>query len=113
VARRVRAGQSVAITPDGPRGPRQRVQPGVILAAQLTGAPIIPVVAGCTRAWWPGSWDRFCVPKPFSRVVVVYGVPRHVPRELEDAELRRYMEALEQDLNALTEQVDRDGGPDR
>jgi lysophospholipid acyltransferase (LPLAT)-like uncharacterized protein len=113
VARRVRAGQSVAITPDGPRGPRQRVQPGVVLAAQLTGAPIIPVVAGCTRAWWPGGWDRFCVPKPFSRVVVVYGVPRHVPRELEDAELRRYMEALEQELNALTEQVDRDGGPDR
>jgi lysophospholipid acyltransferase (LPLAT)-like uncharacterized protein len=113
VARRIRAGQSVAITPDGPRGPRQRVQPGVVLAAQLTGAPIIPVVAGCSRAWWPGGWDRFCVPKPFSRVVVVYGEPRHVARELGESELRRHMEALEREMNELTEQVDRDGGPDQ
>jgi lysophospholipid acyltransferase (LPLAT)-like uncharacterized protein len=113
VARRIRAGQSVAITPDGPRGPRQRVQPGVVLAAQLTGAPIIPVIAGCSRAWWPGGWDRFCVPKPFSQVVVVYGEPRHVPRELEESDLRRHMEALEREMNELTEQVDGDGGPGR
>jgi lysophospholipid acyltransferase (LPLAT)-like uncharacterized protein len=113
VARRIRGGQSVAITPDGPRGPRQRVQPGVVLAAQLTGAPILPVVAGCGRAWWPGGWDRFCIPKPFSRVVVVYGEPRHVPRELGELDLRRHMDELEQEMNELTERVDRDGGPDR
>jgi lysophospholipid acyltransferase (LPLAT)-like uncharacterized protein len=113
VARRIRGGQSVAITPDGPRGPRQRVQPGVVLAAQLTGAAILPVVAGCSRAGWPGGWDRFCIPKPFSRVVVVYGEPRHVPRELGESDLRRHMDELEQEMNELTERVDRDGGPDR
>jgi lysophospholipid acyltransferase (LPLAT)-like uncharacterized protein len=113
VVRRVRAGQSMAITPDGPRGPRQKVQPGVIIAAQLTGAPILPVVAGCSRAWWPGGWDRFCVPKPFSRVLVLYGEPRFVPRTAAEDEIREYAAQLERDMNALIEQVDRDGGPDR
>lgn len=113
VVRRVRAGQSVAITPDGPRGPRQRVQIGILVAAQLTGAPILPVAAGCSRAWWPGGWDRFCVPKPFSRVVVAYGEPRTVPRECSEAELGRHAERLEREMNALIERVDRDGGPRR
>lgn len=113
VVRRVRAGQSIAITPDGPRGPRQQVQPGVIVAAQLTGVPIIPIVAGCTRAWWPGGWDRFCIPKPFSRVMVVYGEPRRVPREAGEGELQALRTELERDLNVMMEQVDRDGGPDR
>lgn len=113
VVRRVRAGQSIAITPDGPRGPRQQVQPGVIVAAQLTGVPIIPIVAGCTRAWWPGGWDRFCIPKPFSRVMVVYGEPRRVPREAGEGELQALRTELERDLNVMIEEVDRDGGPDR
>jgi lysophospholipid acyltransferase (LPLAT)-like uncharacterized protein len=113
VVRRVRAGQSMAITPDGPRGPRQKVQSGVIIAAQLTGAPILPVVAGCSRAWWPGGWDRFCVPKPFSRVLVLYGEPRFVPRTADEDEIREHAAQLEREMNALIEQVDRDGGPDR
>jgi lysophospholipid acyltransferase (LPLAT)-like uncharacterized protein len=106
VSRQIRAGNSVAITPDGPRGPRQRLQPGVILAAKLTGAPILPVVAGCNRAWWPGSWDRFCIPKPFAEVVVLYGEPRYVPRDADDAELARHAAALERELNGMIERVD-------
>ncbi len=111
VVRRVRSGQSVALTPDGPRGPRQKVQPGVVRAAQLAGVPILPVTAGCNRAWWPGSWDRLCIPKPFSRVLVVYGSPRHVPRDLSDSEFRRHVLELEAEMNRLTERADRDGGP--
>jgi lysophospholipid acyltransferase (LPLAT)-like uncharacterized protein len=113
VVRRVRAGQSIAITPDGPRGPRQKLQPGILRAAQLSGAPILPVAAGCSRAWWPGGWDRFCVPKPFSEVRLIYGEPRHVPRELDDSGFRRLLLELEREMNALTEQVDGDGGPGR
>jgi lysophospholipid acyltransferase (LPLAT)-like uncharacterized protein len=113
VVRRLRSGQSVAVTPDGPRGPRQKLQPGVIRAAQLAGVPVMPVVAGCSRAWWPGSWDRFCIPKPFSRVVVVYGRPRHVPRTASEDEFNRHVRDLEREMNELTEQVDRDGGPTR
>ena len=108
-----RAGHSLAITPDGPRGPRQSLQPGVITLAQLSGLPIIPIVAGCDRAWWPGSWDRFCIPKPFARVHIVYGKPRFVDRDATPAELERFARELERDLNALTAEVDRDGGPNR
>lgn len=108
-----RAGHSLAITPDGPRGPRQELQPGVITAAQLTGLPIIPLAGGCTRAWWPGSWDRFCVPKPFARVTVQYGTPRYVDRNASTAELDRHARELEAELNAMIAELDRNGGPDR
>ena len=113
LVKRARAGQSLAITPDGPRGPRQQLQPGVITAAQLSGLPIIPLAGGASRAWWPGSWDRFCVPKPFARVRVLYGDPRYVPREADEAELRRHAAELEAEMNAMIEEADQDGGPDR
>lgn len=108
-----RAGESLAITPDGPRGPRQRLQPGVITAAQLTGLPIIPLACGASRAWWPGGWDRFCVPKPFARVEVVYGEPRRVSRDASEEELRRHARELETEMNAMIEEADRHGGPRR
>ncbi len=108
-----RAGESLAITPDGPRGPRQRLQPGVITAAQLTGLPIIPLACGASRAWWPGGWDRFCVPKPFARVRVMYGEPRWVDRAASEDELRRHARELEAEMNAMIEEADGDGGPRR
>lgn len=113
LVRWARKGWSLAITPDGPRGPRQELQPGVITAAQLTGLPIIPLSAGASRAWWPGSWDRFCVPKPFARVRVLYGHPRHVARDAGEEERRRQRAELEAELNDMTREVDRHGGPDR
>jgi lysophospholipid acyltransferase (LPLAT)-like uncharacterized protein len=113
IVQRSQGGQSIAITPDGPRGPRQKVQPGVILAAKLAGAAILPVAAGCNRAWWPGGWDRFCIPKPFSRVVVAYGEPLHVPADASDEALERVALELERAMNELIDQVDHDGGPDR
>lgn len=108
-----RAGRSLAITPDGPRGPRQELQPGVITASQLSGVPIVPLAGGCTRAWWPGSWDRFCIPKPFSTVTVMYGEPRTVARDASEGELARHARELETELNAMIEELDRNGGPDR
>lgn len=108
-----RDGHSLAITPDGPRGPRQKLQPGVITAARLTGLPIVPLAGGCSRAWWPGSWDRFCVPKPFATVTVEYGEPRFVDRRAGPTELERHARELEAELNGMIRELDRDGGPDR
>ena len=108
-----RKGHSLAITPDGPRGPRQQLQPGVITVAQMTGLPIIPLAGGCTRAWWPGSWDRFLVPKPFSRVTVLYGEPRFVARDATPDEQATHARELEAEMNALIRTVDADGGPNR
>lgn len=113
LVRRARDGWSLALTPDGPRGPRQKLQPGIITVAQLTGLPILPLAGGCQHAWWPGSWDRFCVPKPFSAVRVLYGEPQWVPRDADETAVAGHARALEAQLNAMTEEVDRDGGPDR
>ena len=108
-----REGKTLAITPDGPRGPRQELQAGVITLAQLSGLPIVPLAAGCSRAWWPGSWDRFCIPKPFSKVTVMYGEPRSVAREATEAEVEAHARELEAELNRMIEELDVDGGPDR
>lgn len=102
--RALRAGRSVAITPDGPRGPRERLKPGVIQLAQLTGAPLVPVAAGASRAWWFVSWDRFLVPRPFARVNVAYADPVFVPRDA--ADVSGAMASVESALSGLMSHVD-------
>jgi lysophospholipid acyltransferase (LPLAT)-like uncharacterized protein len=77
----LREGKRTAITPDGPRGPRRRAQPGMIGVARLTGRPIVALGIAVDRAWRLGSWDRFVIPKPFARVCYAYGEPIYVPRE--------------------------------
>jgi lysophospholipid acyltransferase (LPLAT)-like uncharacterized protein len=72
LVRELRAGNDVAVTPDGPRGPAGRVAPGALVAAQRAGAPVVAVGVGATRAWRLRSWDRFMIPKPFARVTVAY-----------------------------------------
>jgi len=76
--RELRAGRSVAFTPDGPRGPRRELKPGVIAAAQRGNAIVIPVHAESDLAWRLHSWDRFMIPRPFARVRVTYGIPFEV-----------------------------------
>ena len=110
LVRHVRAGRSICITPDGPRGPREQVKPGALLVAQLTGQPLIPAAAGTDRAWWFGKWDRFLVPKPFARIRVAYGPPLHVPREGGAAALEEAAHSLQQSLDRLTQLVDAGDG---
>lgn len=100
----VRAGRSVAVTPDGPRGPREKLKPGVIQLAQLTGAPLVPLAAAASRSWWFVSWDRFLVPQPFSRLHVAYGDPIFVPRDTTDtAALTAHVEGVLGDLMTRVE----------
>jgi lysophospholipid acyltransferase (LPLAT)-like uncharacterized protein len=104
--RMVRSGRSLAITPDGPRGPFQRMKPGPILAAQLAGVPIVPVTAGTRRAWWIRSWDRMLVPRPFAEVSVAYGRSIAIPRQAGAGEVERLTRLVEEELNRLTRLVD-------
>lgn len=73
--RELRDGSVVAFTPDGPRGPRREMKPGVVAAAQRAGVRILPIHAEANRAWRFRSWDRFMLPKPFARVRIAYGEP--------------------------------------
>ena len=79
-------GCDIAITPDGPRGPRYSFGPGAISLAQLTAAPIAPVHAKFTRCLRLQTWDGFIIPLPFSKVSVTVDDPIHLPRELNDEE---------------------------
>ena len=71
--RELQAARAVAFTPDGPRGPRRELKPGVVMAAQRGGAVVIPIHAEADRAWRLHSWDRFMIPKPLARVQITYG----------------------------------------
>lgn len=101
-------GHSIAITPDGPRGPRQKLKPGALLVAQRTGLPVVPAVAAASRAWWFEGWDRFLVPQPFSRVQIAYGEPVAVPRGLDEAGIDTLAHRLENSLNEMQDRLDRE-----
>ena len=105
--RLVAAGSSVAITPDGPRGPRMRAQDGAIGLARMAGVPIVPVSYSTERRRLLKSWDRFLLVLPFGRGVIVWGDPIAVPGDA-DAEAREAARRqLEDSLNALTGEADR------
>lgn len=111
MADRVSAGHDVAITPDGPRGPRYQVQQGVIILAQRTGMPIVPVANSASFRKTLSSWDRYIIPLPFSRVAILHGEPISVPRQLTPEEMESTRARLENDLQALTRQADELMGP--
>jgi lysophospholipid acyltransferase (LPLAT)-like uncharacterized protein len=71
----LRRGADVAITPDGPRGPRHSVAPGALVVAYRARAMLVPIVAHVDRAWRLRSWDAFEIPKPFAKVTILYGPP--------------------------------------
>jgi hypothetical protein len=95
-------GYDLAITPDGPRGPRYVVQPGVMSLAQLTGRSIVPFGFYARRKIQLKSWDAFQIPLPFSRCDLRMGESIHVPREATDAQREEIRLQLEQALKDLS-----------
>jgi lysophospholipid acyltransferase (LPLAT)-like uncharacterized protein len=91
-------GYDLAITPDGPRGPRYVVQEGAVALAQLTGLPIIPVA--CHTRWkiCAKSWDRFQIPLPFARCAVVFSAPIRIERDASDSQREALRLELEKRL---------------
>ncbi len=106
LVRVLRRGGVAAVTPDGPRGPARIPKPGVAAAAQLTGAPVVPVATAASRGWRLHSWDRFLVPRPFARVAIAYGDPLIIKTNAGDpstaaASLARAMGALAEEARSL------------
>ncbi len=97
---------SPAITPDGPRGPRYQFKPGAILLAQMSGRPIVPMAYAASRAWRI-KWDRFVIPKPFARIAIAIGPPRHVPRTLDARGLAALQEQMAAELKRTYESAQR------
>lgn len=103
---KVRKGYPIAITPDGPRGPRFVVQPGSIYLSQKTRLPIIPTTVGLSRYWKLPSWDEFRIPKPFSRAIMIYGDPIHIPPKLTAEETEHYRLLVEKTMKEMAEKAD-------
>ena len=72
------SGRDVVITPDGPRGPAYELGPGIVFLAQKSGASVLPMNLEYSRFWRLGSWDRFIIPRPFSKVRVLISRPLRV-----------------------------------
>lgn len=107
MARLGRAGSELAITPDGPRGPRRVVQVGGLIIAQRGRIPVIPAALAAHPVKRLDSWDRFAIPRPFARVVVGYGEPLWIPGEIKPAELEHeWIPRLAHAMATLQEKLD-------
>lgn len=96
LVRLVRTGRDIAITPDGPRGPKYSLGPGVVLLAQNTSARIIPVHARFQRCIRMKTWDAFIIPLPFSTVSVTIAEPLEIPEQLSAEEFEAARKKLEE-----------------
>lgn len=106
LVRALRAGHSVVVVPDGPRGPHEVLKAGVVVLAKLTGAPVVPAALGASSEWQARSWDEFRIPKPFARCVARFGEPIAVPRDGDAAGEETARKEIEAALRAVTWQVD-------
>ena len=94
------------LTPDGPQGPRRTMSAGPIFLASKLDLPLVCVGYGYDRPWRMRSWDRFAVPRPFSRARAVFGPPLRIPSRLDRDELENYRRFFENLLNWLTEEAE-------
>ncbi len=99
-----------AVTPDGPRGPRYVLQAGAAWLASRTGLPVVPLGIAAERAWYLKTWDRYCIPKPFSRVHLVFGDPLEIPAELSREELEASRASVQDALLRTSQQAAKEAG---
>ncbi len=97
-----------ACTPvDGPRGPVNEVKPGMVYLAKRTGAPVLPVAASARPAFiFNRAWDKFMLPIPFSRGVILYGKPLYFDQDLDDEAVERDRAALQEAMLDLYAEAD-------
>ena len=100
----------LGLAPDGPQGPRRRVQMGAIFLGAQTGLPIVPFGVGYTRAWRARSWDRFALPWPGTRITVVVAHEVRVPRGLSRPQMEQYRRLVEERLNHVSDVAERYSG---
>lgn len=102
----LKSGQPCAIIPDGPQGPRHTLKPGTLYLAQQADAYIVPITFSSKRKKIFRSWDRFTLPKPFSKSVLMYGEPMKVPQNISGEELEDVRKKIEQHMIDLEKQAD-------
>lgn len=104
--RSLRAGWGVVVVPDGPRGPREVVKPGIVTLAALSGAAVVPLAVAASSDWRMPSWDELRIPRPFSRCVVRFGEPIRIARRCGRDAQEAARKEIEAALRAVTWQAD-------
>jgi lysophospholipid acyltransferase (LPLAT)-like uncharacterized protein len=99
-------GEHCTILPDGPQGPRYEVKMGAIMLAQRSGALILPLTFSAAKPIIFNSWDRFMIWKPFSKVLLLYGAPIQIPRNIKPDELEDHRLFVERAMQRLHEEAD-------
>lgn len=95
--RELEEGCCMCITPDGPKGPVYKCHPGVIRLASVSGLPILPLCIDIPACWRIGkAWDKFVIPKPFSKMTLTAREPLYVPADLDDETQKQYMAKLDE-----------------
>lgn len=98
--------ENLTITPDGPRGPRRRLAPGCVFLASTMGMPIVAMGLGYDRPWRVGTWDRFAIPRPWSRARAVISRGIRVPAGLDRDGLEHYRAGIERLLVHLSDDAE-------
>lgn len=96
----------LTITPDGPRGPRRQLAPGPVYLASKLGMPLVAMGYGYDRPWRANSWDRFAVPRPFTRARAILTPEIHIPPDLDREGLEHFRQKVEQLMNRLTDEAE-------
>jgi lysophospholipid acyltransferase (LPLAT)-like uncharacterized protein len=95
------------ILPDGPRGPRRRLEPGLLYLAARSQQQVVLVGIGYDRPWRLRTWDRFVVPRPFTKIVMITSEPLRLPHDLSGEALERIRLEWEAELTRLTDEAER------
>ena len=98
---------SLALTPDGPRGPRREMAMGPIYLASLLKIPVVPVGVGMDQPYRLRTWDKFAIPRPFSRVRMIFGPKVHIPPKADRDKLESYRLGFQNLMNDLTDEAGR------
>ena len=100
-------GYSIAITPDGPRGPEHKFKAGAVITAKKSGVPVVLMGIGIKSKKKLKNWDKFQIPNPFSTVKVIYSDPVYVNGDLSYDETSKIIEECEQKLNGLQKEAEK------
>jgi lysophospholipid acyltransferase (LPLAT)-like uncharacterized protein len=93
---------SIAVTPDGPRGPRREMAMGPVYLSSLLGLPLVPLGIGMTDPYRLKTWDRFAIPRPSSRIRLIFGPKIFIPRKSGRDKLESYRSSVQNLINDLT-----------
>ncbi len=107
MVRCLQLGESIAITPDGPKGPKEKVKEGVIKLAQMTNTPIIPLVWATRKFKTINSWDNFVLPYPFSKGIYSFGKPIYIKKKINLDKFELERQNLENEIKRLTKILER------